>query len=218
MPQVCHCCTNSQRLLIDRQLVEGVSIAQVSRSFGIPYNSVFNHKSHISRQLTQVLARQETIHNFNLLEKIDQIILRAEDLFQRNYDKGRDGLALKALAESRNTVELLAKISFQLEQTRQAELELARIQSGEVTIELQDDFQSKLSVLNSAELQVLVQLQEKLETGDSTIVVIPEITPNAWDTGSSVYKVYATQGLHRTRPQTQAKRVRTTVPTDTTDT
>lgn len=168
------------RLEIDREIVKGTNIKEVARMFSIQnYSSLWNHsREHISRQLAQVYDKRDTEQNFDLLAKIDTIISRAEDIFLRNYKKGADITALKALDSQRNTIELLAKISYALHQAKLAELEIARQQSGEIDQESVAAYQKSLGVLNNNELSFLIKIQEKLQTQDKKIVVIPDDAPS----------------------------------------
>jgi hypothetical protein len=173
MNRQCRICNHNMVSEINRECLSGRSLASIAQKFGVPYNSLYNHAgSHISRQLTQAMEKKQTAENFDLLHRIDTIVNRAEDIFTRNYNSGKDLTALKALAEQRATFDLLAKISFQLHQAKQAELELARIQSGEITISEETQFQQNLAVLSVEELKVMQRLIEKLETQDSNIQVL----------------------------------------------
>lgn len=172
----CTVCTHPKRLEIDRRIVSGANLANLAKEFGLPYSSTYNHAQiHVSRQLTQVMEKRATAEQFDLLERIDGTIIRAEKIFLRNFEKGRDLVALKALSEQRATFELLAKISYALHQAKQAEIELARLNSGEISQEDKQAFQKKLKVLTIPELEMLLALQEKLEKQDPSIEIIPDV-------------------------------------------
>lgn len=116
-----------------------------------------------------------------MLSKIDQILTRAEKIFRKNYDEQNDTVALKALSEQRNTIELLAKISYSLHQTRIAEIELAKEQSGQADYETQQEFQEQLKILSDEEFIVYTNISNKLQKQDAKI--------NIFDIGEQTMKL-----------------------------
>lgn len=171
----CTICNHKKRLEIDRQIVQGISLSILARKYDVSRDSLHWHKkNHLSGQIAVAYQKIEVQNSIDLLSKIDEILSNAKDIFQRNYDKGRDALALKALTEQRNTLQLLAQISYALHQAKQAELEQARIDSGETAKEAEEDFQESLKILNNNELKMLLALSRKLETQDSRLTIIPE--------------------------------------------
>lgn len=71
------------------------------------------------------------------MERVDKLLGRVEKIFRRNYRKGKDMVALKALSEERNTIELLAKVSFALHQNQLAEVEQENRKLMDVNIPLE---------------------------------------------------------------------------------
>lgn len=177
-PQICRCCSHKDRLKIDQMLVSGSSVSHVAREFAVGYDSVIKHKKeHISRQMAQFIEKRETEQAFSILESIQTILSRVENIFIRSYDKNTstaDIVALKAITEQRSTLELLSKISYALSQAKNAEIELARIQSGEYVIDHQMQFEQSLSILSVNELQMLQALTDKLEKQDASISILPD--------------------------------------------
>lgn len=172
MTQVCSICNHPKRLEIDREIISGRSLATLSRKYDVSWDSLNNHKNkHISYQLSQAMQKKDLQNSFDLLGKIDQILTKAEMIFDRNFQKGRDGLAIKALSEQRNTIDLLAKISWMLHEARLTELEQARIESGQAQREDQEARERKLKVLNDAELDMLLALHQKIENQSKETIV-----------------------------------------------
>lgn len=175
---MCKICSDTRRLEVDREIIQGGNIARIAKKFDLPYNSLYNHaQNHISRQLAQAWDKKQMEQDFDLLGRIDQIILRAENIFKRNYAKGHDATALKALDSQRNTIELLAKISYSLHQSKLAEIELMQMQSGESKQQQEQQFQESLKVLTMAELQMLQALQDKI-INQTKKVIIPNNSPD----------------------------------------
>lgn len=169
MTRVCQICTHSKRLAIDRELVQGRGLTDISKKYDVNYQSLYAHsQNHISRQLAQCYEKKQLEEDFHLLDRIDQMLTRVEKIFRRNYAKKRDGMALKALSEQRQTFELLAKISYALHQAKLTELELAKQEAGEVDIIEEQRYQEKLNVLSLDELRLFHQLVDKIEKQDKS--------------------------------------------------
>lgn len=160
------------KLQMERKYLQGSSIASIAREFGVGEESLRNHvQNNMSRQLVKAYEQKELTSSLDTLSEIDQIITYAKDIFKRNYDKGADITALKALDSQRSTLELLCKISAFLHQTKLLELQEAQTGDNE---EKNEEFQKSLSVLTTPELKMLLRIQNKLETQDRKDIIIPE--------------------------------------------
>jgi hypothetical protein len=171
----CPICTHPNRLNIDRELVRGSSCASVAKKYDLPYPSLYNHRqAHISRQLSQAMEKKQLESSFDLLKLIDRILTRTEDIFQRNYDAHRDGMALKAIAEQRNTIDLLNRISYNLHQARLTELEIKRLES-KVTQDEEHDalIAENFRVLSPEEQHLFKQLLLKMAHKDPDMEIRP---------------------------------------------
>lgn len=171
MAKKCIICQSPNRLDIDKQILSGVSLAKISRDYGVPYNSVARHaKYDITRQLATAFHKKMQVEDFNLLNKIDELLAKAEDIFNRNYDKGRDGMALKALAEQRLVFDLILRISMALHEIKQMEEADIIEMNGQME---QAQLEQSMQVLTFEELEIFERLTRKLETQDRSIQVLP---------------------------------------------
>lgn len=172
MTRVCIICSHPHRLSIDRAIVQGANLTQLAKKYGIKYGTMYNHATeHIARQLSQVYEKREAEMNLDLLSNIDKIVSRAEKIFRRNYSKGKDLVALKALSEQRSTFELIAKISYALHQAKILEREQSREDERR---EEELAMKERLSVLTIEELKLLQRINHKLETQDRSITVVED--------------------------------------------
>ncbi len=175
MTMKCIICSHPKRLEVDRKIVNRANLSQLAKKFELSYNSLNNHaRNHVSRQLAQAMEKKQLATDFDLLSRIDKILVRSENIFQRNYDAKRDGMALKALSEQRSTFDLLARISYQLHQAKLAEAELIRLKSGETSEQEKKESEKQLKILTIDELEVLADLSIKMQNQDKSMVVIPE--------------------------------------------
>ena len=160
MSGVCTICNHKKRLRIDQELVQGLNMSEMTRKYGVGKDALAHHKkNHISRQLVQAWQKKEMDHAGDMLERIEGIVDRAEDIFTRNYEAKKDGVALKALSEQRSTFELLAKIAAHLHQIKAQEGEQDRAKDER---ENQEAVAEGLQLLTDDELAVLQNLQLKM--------------------------------------------------------
>jgi hypothetical protein len=172
MARVCLICSQTSRLTYERQYLQGIPISRIASALGVSDDCVRNHMSnHLSRQLSTAMAKKDLDNNTDMLSEIDQIIKDAKTIFKRNFDKGADLTALKALDSQRATLELLCKISAYLHQTKL--LELQEKQSGE-SQEEESDFAEKIKILTIPELVMLQRIQKKIDSQDRKDIIIPE--------------------------------------------
>jgi hypothetical protein len=170
MARACDCCNHSSRIEIDRMIVQGISNQKIANRFGVNAQAVWRHgQNHITRQLATAYEMKELDESNNLLARIETILSRAEQIFTRNFEKEKDGLALKALSESRGALELMAKIAAHLHQARAAELASANGPTT-FTVTVEEDgetiFDRAADILSSSEFKELIRLTEKIQNGN----------------------------------------------------
>lgn len=162
MSQSCIICTNAKRLEIDRKIVSGSNLAKIAEEFEVPYHSIYAHsQTHIHRQLVKVFEQRDVIESNNLLNIIDGILKKCDDIFERNYKKGFDVTALKALDSQRGTIQLLSNISAQVHAAKIAEQQLLKDQSGNKEEE-KEKFAKDIQIFNKEELEVFNRLIKKM--------------------------------------------------------
>ena len=130
MAQKCRVCelgaTTVQQ--IEKDFIDGMSISALSKKYHVAYFSLDYHtKHHLPNKLVTAADRKFAEHGFDLMERVDKLLSRVEKIFRRNYRKGTDVIAIKALSEERNTLELLAQVSFALHQNHLTEIEQEKL-------------------------------------------------------------------------------------------
>lgn len=121
MARACKICELGRRKAheLEQDYINGMNKSNIARKYGVSYDSVCGHiENHLTQKLVKGAELQESQDGFNLMEKIDELHSWTKVIFQRNFDKKRDRMALKALSEQRYTLELLAKISYALHQNK----------------------------------------------------------------------------------------------------
>lgn len=166
MPQTCRVCGLSpeKRKQLEIEFINGKNIHQLSKTYGMSESSVkFHTDNHLPEKLVKAAEKTFQLDTTHLVEQIDQLYSWMKIIFQRNYDKGYDRTALKALSEQRNTLQLLAQISVALHKTRVEELEYEREREL-----MQSDL--PLERLTKREKDVYFQITQKL-LGDDKITI-----------------------------------------------
>ena len=162
MAMACTICNHDKRIEIDRMIVQGISLAKIAKKYDVPYQSLYNHsQNHLTRQLVTAMAKKELTESMDLLARIEDILSKAKNIFDRNYEKGKDSLALKALSEQRSTIELLAKIAAFLHESRAMEL-----QANNRDEEKEQEYKKQLVCLSSDELVIFRSILAKMKSGD----------------------------------------------------
>ena len=179
MARKCQICTHPNRLEIDRDIVGGRALRAIAEKFPLQYQALWRHSTNcISRQLSQAVERQSIEERHNLLSRIDDMLGKAQAILDRNYKAGKDGLALKAIDSQRNTISLLASISYQLHQAKIAELEAKTLESGGDIKSRMTKVREGLKVLTDRELKLYMKLNRKIDKRDASIKIIPDEAPD----------------------------------------
>ena len=170
MAQACSVCNHTKRVELDRKILQGKSIASISREYGVSEQALYHHRdNHITRQLATAMAQKELHQNMDLLGEIDELLRRTKRIMNRAEEKDNPRLELKAIAEARGSYELLSKIALTLHQIKIMELEAEQQQTRE-------EETLDLSVLNDRELAMFEKLVNKVHKGDPSIIVLRDKT------------------------------------------
>jgi len=163
MSKKCQVCSHPKRLEIDKMIVRGVSIAEISRKYGVSYDSLWSHaKNHLNYQLLTAVKQKMETNSFNLMNEIEDILNKAKTIFDRNFEKNTragDETALKALSEHRQTLNLLNEAVATYYQLKVMELEKER---QKYEFKLSEDIKRGLKKLTLNELAVFELLIAKV--------------------------------------------------------
>ena len=175
MANTCLTCTHPKRLEIDRRLVKGHGYAALARQFQLPMTSIRNHaQKHLSRQIAVTYSRIEMTESTQLMEKLHEMIENGQAIFNRNFERGRDGTALKAIDSMRLVWELITKIYAYVAEVRRLEQDAERASiESRIEEESAEFLQEAMSRLNNAELLMLDRLVKKA-SGQTDEVIIPD--------------------------------------------
>lgn len=116
MPRTCSVCTHEQRSEIDTALLEGEPYRHIAARFGTSTAALQRHKEHLPRFIVKAHEAGEVAQANNLLGQVKDLQKRALGILDRAEGAGDLRTAVSAIREARATVELLAKLSGELDE------------------------------------------------------------------------------------------------------
>ncbi len=112
MGQKCTVCSHEKRKDIEKLIVSGQSNRNIGKRYNLGHVSVRNHKMHhLSRQLLKNEETRNLLHGRNLLENIQTLISKTENILDDVENKKLPFVKLSAIRELRMTYEFLLKFS-----------------------------------------------------------------------------------------------------------
>lgn len=120
MSRSCTVCASPLLSAIDNALVAGRSQADIAGEFSVGEAAVQRHrKAHLSPALVAVQARREERRSVKLVDRLDAVVMKVEALIETAEEDGKPGQMLAAAREFRSGVELLARLTGELDERPQ---------------------------------------------------------------------------------------------------
>ena len=158
MARKCSVCIHEKRREIEKGLLSGTALRNLSASYGMSPTSLFRHaKSHIPAALVKAKQVVEEIKAETLFDRLREINSEARAILEEARAGGSkdNDLALKAIARIEKQLELEARLLGELDES-------TKIAVGvNVT---SPPAKHDLSVLSNDELQVVIGLLKKTST------------------------------------------------------
>jgi len=111
----CAICTHSRRTEIDRLLVDKVSLRDIAGQTGTTKSALSRHSSHIAVALTAAKEVEKVANAETLLEQVRGLVQRTTGIMEKAEHAGNLQTALQAIREMRGCMELLGKLSGELQ-------------------------------------------------------------------------------------------------------
>ena len=110
MPK-CSVCYHEQTEAVSMDILSGhLTLREIAAKYGLSTTSIHRHKQHIPAQLALSSEAEKVAKADSIMARIMEIDKRAEEIYERAKESS-PALALKALKELRETVNLYAKIT-----------------------------------------------------------------------------------------------------------
>lgn len=115
MAMTCKICSHNDRAAINKAIVDQRSLRDIAVQFGISRSAVDRHKKHIPKALTQAKQAETVAESTSLLSRVEKLMTRCETIYERAMAAGELTGAVGATRELRGCLELLGKLSGELQ-------------------------------------------------------------------------------------------------------
>jgi hypothetical protein len=136
MPRTCTVCSHEDRAGIDSALLAGDTLRNIAKRTGTSPTTLHRHKEeHISTLLLKAQEVEEMARADNLLDQVKAVQARTLSILDRADNAGDLKTALAAIRETRGNLELLAKLTGDLDERTQINFNTQFVQLQEVIVE-----------------------------------------------------------------------------------
>lgn len=117
MSKHCSICTHVERKKIESLLMRDVTYREISGKYPVTKSALDRHKSsHLRRKLIKAREAKEMEEGNNLLEQIRDLQKKALNILSKAESEKDYRAAIGAIREARGCIELLCKLSGQLDE------------------------------------------------------------------------------------------------------
>lgn len=126
MPRRCTICTHPERAEIDSCLVRGEPFRRIAAERGVTEQSVRRHRAdHLPESLVKAEEAREVDVANTLLHEVRELQVRALGILTKAEEAGDLRAATGAIREARSTIELLAKLTGELDERTEVNIVLS---------------------------------------------------------------------------------------------
>jgi hypothetical protein len=115
VPRACTVCMSPDRDAVDAAIVERVPFRTIAHRFAVTRDAAMRHRAHVSASLMAVQRRRDTRNGETLADRIESLYTRASAILDAAETEGRSTVALAAVRELRAIVELLGKLTGEID-------------------------------------------------------------------------------------------------------
>jgi hypothetical protein len=142
MARHCTICEHEAREAVDAAIVLGSPYSEIEAQYGVSKSALSRHKRHgISPALAKVKAEREQAGPRSALERLEVLYVQASRVLVAAEQEGKASLTLSAVRELRSLVELLAKITGEIDD---------RPQVAVINVQTSDEWQQIRAALSQA--------------------------------------------------------------------
>jgi hypothetical protein len=119
----CTVCKHADRAAIDEAIVSSEPAPSIARRYALSHDAVTRHgTTHIPKSLKAVHERRKERQAETLLDRVEGLYDEAKELLEQVKAERQRGLSLAALKELRNTLELIGRLTGELDQKPQVQI------------------------------------------------------------------------------------------------
>lgn len=116
MPPRCTVCAHEKRKAIDEALVLGRSLRDIARQHQVGKDALHRHRDHLTPALVRMVERRAESGPKAALDRLEDLYGRASLVLDAAESEGLGAQSLAAIREMRGIVEILARISGELDE------------------------------------------------------------------------------------------------------
>jgi hypothetical protein len=110
MSRICSICAHPQRDRIDKALLAGQPLREITGHVPIRKSALHRHKQHLQTTLTRAQTAEEALRGDNLLEDLQDLAAEANRLKQKAERSGDLRTAMAGLRELARLIEIRARV------------------------------------------------------------------------------------------------------------
>ena len=121
----CAACQSDKQAEIDEALVRGVSLRSLARRYDISRNALAAHKlNHVSPALLAVRQERVAAGASTTVDRLEALFETGQSILDAAKKSGNAALGLSAMRELRGTIELMARVTGELDERPQVTVNL----------------------------------------------------------------------------------------------
>jgi hypothetical protein len=113
--RTCNVCKNPDKAAIEAALLRNVPLRTISAESGVSVASLFRHRQHLPLKLVQAERAREVSEASSLLDRVESLVLECREIAAAARKEKNWPAATGALREVRSCLELLGKLSGELQ-------------------------------------------------------------------------------------------------------
>jgi hypothetical protein len=110
MPRTCLACSSPERASIEKALVAGEPLRNISKRVSISPAGLLRHKSHVAQAIVKASERRDERLGDNLLDEMRRVQRKAWELLAKTESEGDHRASIVALREVRECIESLGEM------------------------------------------------------------------------------------------------------------
>jgi hypothetical protein len=111
----CIICRHPEKVRIEAALVRNTAFRKIGEQFSVHYSSVRRHQKHMGAQLTKARHAKESADASTLLKRVEELITKCNGIAAKAEKKKAWPAAVSALSQVRACLELLGRLSGELQ-------------------------------------------------------------------------------------------------------
>jgi len=113
--KTCGACTHPKREDIENMLLRRIPMSKISTETGLSLATIFRHKQHIASMMVPAVRAREASDADTLLDRVENVVTQCQNIATKAEKRKEWASAVKALREVKSCLELLARLSGELQ-------------------------------------------------------------------------------------------------------